>query len=30
MADKIDWENMDASQLKVCQIGDVSCESCAG
>jgi len=30
MADNIDWEAMDVSDIKLCKIDNPSCESCAG
>lgn len=30
MADNIDWEKLDVSNIKLCAIDNPSCESCAG
>lgn len=30
MADNIDWENLDVSNIKLCSITNPDCESCAG
>lgn len=30
VAEAIDWENMDVSDIKLCRIDNPTCESCSG